>query len=310
MSVSIDTEKYRITPGAAVDLDSIDADDDGGLDERETDDHFDDLIDRLDKLQERLYAERKQSLLLVFQAMDCGGKDSTIRKVLGPLNPQGVRVWSFKKPTPVELEHDFLWRVHRRAPGDGYIGVFNRSHYEDVLIVRVKNFAPESVWSKRYEHINRFERLLADEGTTIVKFYLHITKEYQKKRLQRRLDRPEKHWKFNPDDLKERVVDGLSAGVRRRPVALLDGTRPVVHHSRPDALVPERARGADCRGDAGADGPAVPGADVRPGVDRNRVMRAAAARWNRAVNRPVSCQTCAAPRFSFSAIWGPSGPSF
>ena len=147
MGVSIDTERYRVEPGATLGLDSIDADDDGGLEKKETDDHLDELIDRLNDFQERLYAERKQSLLLVFQAMDCGGKDSTIRKVLGPLNPQGIRVWNFKKPTPVELEHDFLWRVHRRAPGDGYIGVFNRSHYEDVLIARVKNFAPEDTLS-------------------------------------------------------------------------------------------------------------------------------------------------------------------
>jgi len=204
MGKSIDTATYRIAPGSTVDLGSIDAEDDGGFDEEEAEDHLDDLLDRLDDLQERLYAESSRALLIVFQAMDTGGKDSTIRETLGPLNPQGVRVWNFKTPTPVELEHDFLWRVHQRVPGDGYIGVFNRSHYEDVLVVRVKGLVGQEVWLKRYDHINAFEKLLADEGTTIVKFYLHITKEYQKERLQRRLDRADKQWKFNPDDLKER----------------------------------------------------------------------------------------------------------
>ena len=162
-------------------------------------------IEACDELQERLYAEGEQALLLVLQAMDAGGKDSTIRKVLSGLNPQGVRVWSFKAPTPVERSHDFLWRVHRRVPRAGYINVFNRSHYEDVLIVRVKNLAPAEVVERRYEHIAAFERMLADEGTRVVKVMLHISPEYQLKRFRRRLKRPDKHWKFNPDDLAERA---------------------------------------------------------------------------------------------------------
>src|SRR5690606_28398848 len=133
-----------------------------------------------------------------------GGKDSTIRRVIGHLNPDGCRVISFKGPTERELKHDFLWRVHAHVPAKGFITVFNRSHYEDVLIARVKNLVPEKVWSKRYDHINHFEQLLLDEGTHIVKFFLHISKDYQKQRLQRRLEKPDKRWKFNPEDLEER----------------------------------------------------------------------------------------------------------
>jgi len=163
------------------------------------------LPGQLDELQELMYAEGKHAVLVVLQAMDAGGKDSTIRSVFGRINPQGCRVWNFKAPSARELSHDYLWRVHHRAPGRGYIGVFNRSHYEDVLIVRVKNLVEEKRWKRRYEHINNLEKLLTDEGTVIRKFYLHISKDYQKKRFQRRLDRPDKHWKFNPADLKERA---------------------------------------------------------------------------------------------------------
>lgn len=165
----------------------------------------DHLRDELSDLQARLYAEQKHTVLIVLQAMDTGGKDSTIRAVLGPLNPQGVRVWNFKVPTPAELRHDFLWRVHRRVPGGGYIGVFNRSHYEDVVVVRVKGLAPEEVWRRRYEHINAFEKLLHDEGVQVVKFFLHISKDYQRERLLRRLRKKDKQWKFDPQDLKERA---------------------------------------------------------------------------------------------------------
>ncbi len=156
---------------------------------------------RLFELQERLYAENKQSLLIILQAMDAAGKDSTIRKVFEGINPQGVQVSSFKAPTEIELAHDFLWRIHQRVPAKGMIGVFNRSHYEDVLIVRVNNLVPEEVWRKRYAHINHFERLLADSGTHILKFYLNISKAEQKKQLQERLDDPTKHWKFSVGDL-------------------------------------------------------------------------------------------------------------
>ncbi len=156
---------------------------------------------RLRQLQERLYAQGSQALLIVLQAMDAGGKDGTIKRVFEGVNPQGVTVTSFKAPTEEELAHDFLWRIHRHAPRRGYIGIFNRSHYEDVLIVRVNQLVPESVWQARYDHINAFERLLTDSGTRILKFYLHISKEEQRERFQERLDNPEKHWKFSHGDL-------------------------------------------------------------------------------------------------------------
>ncbi len=163
------------------------------------------LRKELAELQFKLYAEGKQKLLVVLQALDAGGKDSTIRKVFRGVNPQGVQVASFKAPTKEELAHDYLWRIHHHVPSAGMIGVFNRSHYEDVLIVRVQNFAPEAVWSKRFEHINQFEKLLADTGTRIIKIYLHISKDEQKERLQARLDDPERNWKFESGDLKQRA---------------------------------------------------------------------------------------------------------
>lgn len=162
------------------------------------------LEEKLAELQEKLYAQHTQSLLVVLQAMDAGGKDGTIKKVFNSVNPQGVQVSSFKAPTANELAHDFLWRIHMNTPSRGYIGIFNRSHYEDVLIARVNGLVPTEVWEARYDHINNFERLLTDNGTRILKFYLHISKEEQKERLQARLDQPEKHWKFEPADLKTR----------------------------------------------------------------------------------------------------------
>jgi PPK2 family polyphosphate:nucleotide phosphotransferase len=160
--------------------------------------------DELAELQHRLYSEGKRKLLVVFQAMDAGGKDGTIRTVFRGVNPQGVRVTPFKAPTREELDHDFLWRIHKAVPGRGMIGVFNRSHYEDVLVVRVDNIVPEAVWRPRYDFINQFEKLLHDTGTTILKFYLHISKEEQKARFQERLDDPAKHWKFSHEDVEKR----------------------------------------------------------------------------------------------------------
>jgi PPK2 family polyphosphate:nucleotide phosphotransferase len=160
----------------------------------------------LESLQELLFAEHRHKLLVLLQGMDTSGKDGVIRQVFDGVNPQGVKVASFKVPTAEELDHDYLWRVHKQTPGRGEIVIFNRSHYEDVLVVRVHDLVPKAVWSKRYDHINAFERLLADEGTTILKFYLHIDKEEQKQRLQARLDDPNKHWKFSVGDLKERAL--------------------------------------------------------------------------------------------------------
>ena len=164
------------------------------------------LNDKLEEYQELLYAEHKHRVLIVLQAMDTGGKDGVIRRVFDGVNPQGVRVASFKVPTAEELDHDYLWRVHKMTPGRGEIVIFNRSHYEDVLVVRVHGLVPEKTWKKRYDHINEFERLLANEGTTILKFCLHIDKDEQKERLQARLDEPDKHWKFSLGDLEERKL--------------------------------------------------------------------------------------------------------
>lgn len=160
-----------------------------------------DLEKQMARLQEMLYAQGQQSLLVVLQAMDAGGKDGTIKHVFDQVNPQGVVVTAFKQPTPLELAHDFLWRVHQHVPAKGYIGIFNRSHYEDVLVVRVNNLVPREQWEKRYDQINAFERLLSDSGTRILKFFLHISKDEQKKRFQERLTEPEKQWKFSTGDL-------------------------------------------------------------------------------------------------------------
>jgi PPK2 family polyphosphate:nucleotide phosphotransferase len=161
-------------------------------------------VKRLQELQEVLWAEGKHALLVVLQALDAGGKDGTIAHVMRGVNPQGCQVSSFKVPTQEELDHDFLWRVHKTVPRRGYIGIFNRSHYEDVLVVRVHNLVSEDVWQKRYEQINHFEKLLSDNGTKIVKFFLHVSREEQKKRFEARLRDPRKNWKFSTADVKER----------------------------------------------------------------------------------------------------------
>ena len=164
------------------------------------------LRDEFIKMQACLYAEGKRKVLIVLQAMDAGGKDGAIRHALKGVNPQGVRVTSFKKPTTEELDHDFLWRIHNAVPGRGMIGVFNRSHYEDVLVVRVHNFVSESVWRPRYEIINQFETHLVNTGTTILKFFLHISKEEQKSRFEDRLKEPKSNWKFDREDLEKRKL--------------------------------------------------------------------------------------------------------
>lgn len=166
------------------------------------------LNQELQAYQELLYAEQKHKLLIVLQAMDTGGKDGVIRRVFEGVNPQGVEVASFKVPTPEEMAHDFLWRAHKATPGLGEMVIFNRSHYEDVLVVRVHGYVPETVWKKRYDQINEFERLLAESGTTILKFFLHIDKDEQKERLQARLADPTKIWKFRLGDLEERKLWG------------------------------------------------------------------------------------------------------
>lgn len=198
--------QHRIEPGQAVHLGVSPTDGklfyEGG--KAAAKEELNALRDELAELQHRLYSEGKRKLLVVFQAMDAGGKDGTIRAVFEGVNPQGVQVTPFKAPTKEELDRDFLWRIHEAVPGKGMIGVFNRSHYEDVLVVRVDELVPEVVWRPRYDFINQFEKLLHDTGTTILKFYLHISKEEQKKRFQERLDDPAKNWKFSHEDVAKR----------------------------------------------------------------------------------------------------------
>ncbi len=204
----VTTDPYRIAPGTAADLASRDPRSTGDFEGGKADGRraAKELNERLEALQELLYAEGKHKVLVVLQATDTGGKDGTIRHVFDGTNPQGVKVASFKKPTPEELAHDYLWRVHAHTPASGEITIFNRSHYEDVLVVRVHDLVPPDRWARRYEHIRCFEKILADEGTTIVKFFLHISKEEQRERLQARLDEPTKHWKFSKGDLAEREL--------------------------------------------------------------------------------------------------------
>lgn len=201
-------EAYRIKPGAKVKLDDWDPKDDryypGGKEAAAQ--KLAELNEELEALQETLYAEQKHKVLVVLQGMDTSGKDGVIRHVFEGVNPQGVRVANFKVPTPVELAHDYLWRVHKQTPASGEMVIFNRSHYEDVLVVRVHALVPEQVWSKRYAQINAFESLLDSAGTTILKFFLHISYEEQRQRLQARLDDPTKRWKFRLGDLDERKL--------------------------------------------------------------------------------------------------------
>ena len=185
-------------------LDDRDASETFGWDKEQAVVDFAAEMAELVELQKRLFADGSKSVLFVLQAMDAAGKDSTIRSVFSGLNPAGVDVNPFGVPTEEERGHDYLWRIHQHAPADGRIGVFNRSHYEDVLVVRVKGFAPEKVWRRRYDHIANFEQMLADEGTTIIKVFLQVSRDEQKERFRERLDRPDKNWKFRAGDLDDR----------------------------------------------------------------------------------------------------------
>ncbi len=201
-------KQFLVKPETKVNLSKWDPNDTGDFDggKKEGLDVLEKLNGKLDTLQELLFAEHKHKVLIVLQAMDTGGKDGTIRHVFEGVNPAGVRVASFKAPTPDELDHDYLWRIHNVVPAKGEMVIFNRSHYEDVLVVRVHNIIPPEVWGKRFDQINEFERSLAENGTTILKFYLHIDLDEQKERLQARLDDPAKHWKFRLGDLTERKL--------------------------------------------------------------------------------------------------------
>jgi PPK2 family polyphosphate:nucleotide phosphotransferase len=196
-----------VSPGQRAHLAARDPGDRLGLGgKRESVEPLNELIAGLGRLHNRLWAEAERSLLLVLQGLDASGKDGTIKHVLTGVNPQGCRIVSFKQPTEQELAHDYLRRVHAACPARGEVGIFNRSHYEDVVAARVRKLVPETVWHKRYRHIREFERLLTDEGTTLVKVFLHISRDEQGRRLQERLDDPEKSWKFQRSDLDDRAL--------------------------------------------------------------------------------------------------------
>ena len=202
---------YRVDLGATVKLTTVSTHDTGTYDRKkdgkaQAQARTEELLETLATLQERLYANGQQALLIVLQGMDTSGKDGTIKHVMSGVNPQGCRVTSFKAPSTRELSHDFLWRVHQEAPPKGHIGLFNRSHYEDVLIPRVHGIVSDKVATQRFAQINDFERLLQQNGTTVLKFFLHISKDEQRKRLEARIQNPEKRWKFNPTDLAERKL--------------------------------------------------------------------------------------------------------
>jgi PPK2 family polyphosphate:nucleotide phosphotransferase len=218
-------ERFQIPPGSKVKLKDFDPSFKAGHKSHESAakeiDHYE---KKLRDLQDLLYAERRSSLLICLQAMDAGGKDGTVNHVLGAMNPQGCRVVPFREPSPEELAHDFLWRAHKAAPARGEVVIFNRSHYEDVLIVRVHNLVPKSVWSRRYEQINGFEKELIAHGTHILKFFLHISPQEQLKRFEQRLDDPEKQWKIEESDYKERAcwdkyVDAYEEAIARTSTA-------------------------------------------------------------------------------------------
>ena len=198
-------ERFKVAPESKVKLKKMDpAFTDGHKSHKSAAKEIAHYQEKLRELQDLLFAEHGHSLLICLQAMDTGGKDGVINHVLGAMNPQGCRVAAFKQPSPLEASHDFLWRAHKAAPARGEVVIFNRSHYEDVLIVRVHNLVPKAVWSRRYDEINDFESNLAANGTQILKFFLHISKEEQLKRFKERLDDPSKHWKISEADYKER----------------------------------------------------------------------------------------------------------
>jgi PPK2 family polyphosphate:nucleotide phosphotransferase len=198
-------DRHQIAPGTVVRLTDHDPAATGDSDKKVAEKQSETLRRRLESLQELMYAEGKHRLLVVLQGMDTSGKDGVIRKVFEGVNPQGVSVAAFKQPTSLELAHDYLWRVHPHVPGDGRITIFNRSHYEDVLVVRVHGLVPEARWQRRYQQINDFERLLTEEGTAILKFFLHISRDEQAERLRSRLDHDDKQWKFSKADIAERA---------------------------------------------------------------------------------------------------------
>ncbi|MEM9828256.1 MAG: polyphosphate kinase 2 family protein [Planctomycetota bacterium] len=198
-------KQHRVEAGKRPRLNQIETRSTGPFDDRGQAEAFTaDAIEQIRQQQYRMFVERQQSLLIVLQAPDAAGKDGLIRKVLGRMNPQGCRTYPFKVPSTIERAHDFLWRIHKATPAKGMVSIFNRSHYEDVLVVRVEDLVPKSIWKQRYDIINDFEKLLATAGTRIIKIYLHISLAEQLERFGERLERPEKHWKLNPGDYEAR----------------------------------------------------------------------------------------------------------
>ena len=195
---------FQVAPGSSVHLRDFEPDYKGDYNKHRATKKVEELRQKMGDLQQRLFAERKRSLLIVLQALDAGGKDGVIKHVIGSMSPDGCRVANFKEPTQQELAHDFLWRIEAQTPAKGEVAIFNRSHYEDVLIVRVHNLVPKSTWSQRYEQINDFERRLISGGTKILKFFLHISKQEQLQRFEQRLDDPAKRWKISEADYSER----------------------------------------------------------------------------------------------------------
>jgi PPK2 family polyphosphate:nucleotide phosphotransferase len=193
-----------VTPDDALELSDADAARPDSLEKSELKKKLEKELEKLGELQDRFYADGRRALLIMLQGRDASGKDGVVRTVIGACNPSGVRINSFKAPTPIELAHDYQWRVHHVMPEKGMFGIFNRSHYEDVLVVRVHELVPEDVWSKRYEQINNFEKMLSESGTVILKFFLHVSQDEQKERLRERVEDPSKNWKFNAGDLDER----------------------------------------------------------------------------------------------------------
>ena len=206
-------EQLRVAPGEPARLAERDPRDTLGLEKEEAEKETKRLRDRIDELQYLLFAEGKHALLLILQGVDASGKDGVIRRVFAGVNPQGVRVTSFKAPVGAEVQHDYLWRIHAALPPRGTIGVFNRSHYEDIVTVGLLGLFPEEVWRRRGGHIREFERMLADEGTTTAKVFLNVSRKEQRERLQERIDDPQKRWKFRPGDLdvSERYDEYLAA---------------------------------------------------------------------------------------------------
>ncbi len=204
----LDLKKYLVRENDNINLKNIDANEYNtfnGTKEKAIK-KLNDINIKLEKLHQIYYSGKKHKILIIFQGMDASGKDGAIRNIFQSVNPTGVYVAHFGSPSKLELSHDFLWRVHNKVPADGELVIFNRSHYEDILIVRVQNLKPQSVWQKRFKHIIDFERLLYDEGTHIFKFFLHISKDEQRQRLQNRIDNPDKHWKIEANDFKDREL--------------------------------------------------------------------------------------------------------